>query len=130
MLHNYCYFLQAFRDWGVELFDWQSQCSMRVTPEAFTYTLRRMLPTVGCEADAIAFTQDAEEAASLFRAQPGQLQPGWPADLNDGGRGTLDHALGCHDGGPARAAHRLLWSRSVLLDRVLSRLVGRCWDSL
>lgn len=31
-------------------------------------TCRRMMPTVGCEADAIAFTQDA---AQLFSAAPG-----------------------------------------------------------
>lgn len=59
---------QAYRDWGVELFDWQSQSSVLADASGVSATCRRMMPTVGCEADAIAFTQDA---AQLFSAAPG-----------------------------------------------------------
>lgn len=52
------YVPEAFRDWGVELFDWQSQCSMLADETGLKYTTRRMMPTVGCEADAVAFTED------------------------------------------------------------------------
>lgn len=50
---------QAFRQWGVELHDWQSQCSVKADGAGVDATTRRMMPTVGCEADAIAFTSDA-----------------------------------------------------------------------
>jgi hypothetical protein len=54
----------AFREWGVELCDWQSQCSMLCSADSselrLQYRLRRMMPTVGCEADAVAYTEDVE----------------------------------------------------------------------
>lgn len=45
----------AFREWGVQVFDWQTQCPTLAdpaTPRALHYRLVRLLPTVGCEADA------------------------------------------------------------------------------
>lgn len=39
--------LQAYRDWCVEIFDWQSQSSMLADAEGLTATNRRMMPTVG-----------------------------------------------------------------------------------
>jgi hypothetical protein len=54
----------AYREWGVELFDWASQCSMLATPEGLRYKLRRLMPTVGCEADAVAFTEEGAAAAA------------------------------------------------------------------
>lgn len=106
--------LQAYRDWGVELFDWQSQSSMLADEGGLTATDRRMMPTVGarrvvasppsacklllllqpfdqrsgacatavlnthpprclhlpvgCEADAIAYTQDARQLFSTAAA--------------------------------------------------------------
>ncbi|GAX80338.1 hypothetical protein CEUSTIGMA_g7776.t1 [Chlamydomonas eustigma] len=55
------YVPSAFREWGVELFDWQSQCSMVASTQAksLSYRVRRMMPSVGCEADAIAFTEES-----------------------------------------------------------------------
>ena len=46
------YVPQEFRDWEVRLVDWQTQCSMLATDEGVTYSLKRLMPTVGCEADA------------------------------------------------------------------------------
>lgn len=57
--------LQAYREWGIELTDWQSQCSVRADESGLAVVHRRMMPTVGCEADAIAFTQ---EQAALLQA--------------------------------------------------------------
>jgi len=54
------YVPQAYRDWGVELYDWTSQCSMLADVTGLQYTLRRLMPTVGCEADAVAFTEDLQ----------------------------------------------------------------------
>lgn len=40
----------AFREWGVTLVAWQTQCSMHCGPDGHLhYTLRRLFPTVGCE---------------------------------------------------------------------------------
>ena len=46
------YVPDAFREWGVEIFDWQSQCS--TTPREGGLYVRdaRFVPVVGCEADA------------------------------------------------------------------------------
>ena len=46
------YVPQEFRDWEVRLVDWQTQCSMLATDKGVTYSLKRLMPTVGCEADA------------------------------------------------------------------------------
>ncbi|MEW5318748.1 MAG: hypothetical protein WDW38_009943 [Sanguina aurantia] len=73
----------AFREWGVELHDYQSICSCKATgsqapptpttmaaaggstgARSMSYKLKRMMPTVGCEADAVAFM---EEASSLWQ---------------------------------------------------------------
>jgi hypothetical protein len=64
------YVPQAFRDWGVELKDWQSQCSATTssTPKRLVSLLRRLMPTVGCEADAIAFTEEATSSSSSSAA--------------------------------------------------------------
>lgn len=53
------YVPQAYRDWDVQLYDWQSQCSMNSDETTgLSCVTRRMMPTVGCEADAIAFTEE------------------------------------------------------------------------
>ena len=41
----------AFREWEVQLYDWQTQCPT-IANEFLHYKLIRLLPTVGCEADA------------------------------------------------------------------------------
>ena len=45
---------EAYREWEVKVFDWQTQCPTLVETEDFTvaYKLMKLLPTVGCEADA------------------------------------------------------------------------------
>ncbi|XP_015870321.3 uncharacterized protein LOC107407544 isoform X2 [Ziziphus jujuba] len=45
---------EAYREWEVKLFDWQTQCPTLADPEgsALNYKLIKLLPTVGCEADA------------------------------------------------------------------------------
>ncbi|CAM6086418.1 unnamed protein product [Calypogeia fissa] len=45
----------AFRDWGVEVYDWQTMCptlGQEEEPGNLAYKVIRLLPTVGCEADA------------------------------------------------------------------------------
>ncbi|KAA8546188.1 hypothetical protein F0562_020918 [Nyssa sinensis] len=45
---------EAYREWEVKVFDWQTQCPTLAKPDDFsvTYKLIKLLPTVGCEADA------------------------------------------------------------------------------
>lgn len=45
---------EAFREWEVKVFDWQTQCPTLAQPQDLTifYKLIKLLPTVGCEADA------------------------------------------------------------------------------
>ncbi|CAH8344628.1 unnamed protein product [Eruca vesicaria subsp. sativa] len=45
---------EAYREWEVKVFDWQTQCPTLAQPHAqtFLYKSIKLLPTVGCEADA------------------------------------------------------------------------------
>lgn len=45
---------EAYREWEVKVFDWQTQCPTIGDPEerVLSYKLIKLLPTVGCEADA------------------------------------------------------------------------------
>lgn len=45
---------EAFREWEVKIFDWQTQCPTLAEPEEniLMYKNILLLPTVGCEADA------------------------------------------------------------------------------
>ncbi len=55
------YVPDAFREWGVELFDWQTTVSSLASaeqPRQISLICRRAMPTVGCEADAIAYTEE------------------------------------------------------------------------
>ncbi|KAL8143706.1 hypothetical protein V2J09_016738 [Rumex salicifolius] len=45
---------EAFREWEVKVFDWQTQCPTLADEQNFVLSYRsvKLLPTVGCEADA------------------------------------------------------------------------------
>ncbi|XP_027365508.1 uncharacterized protein LOC113872278 isoform X2 [Abrus precatorius] len=45
---------EAYREWEIKLFDWQTQCPTLAEPEdhVLVYKSIQLLPTVGCEADA------------------------------------------------------------------------------
>uniref|UniRef100_A0A7S0WYN7 Uncharacterized protein n=1 Tax=Chlamydomonas leiostraca TaxID=1034604 RepID=A0A7S0WYN7_9CHLO len=61
------YVPDAYRQWGVELYDWQTVVSSRALPEQpgqLELVCRRMMPTVGCEADAVAFTEERSGGAA------------------------------------------------------------------
>ncbi|KAL3139536.1 hypothetical protein ABBQ38_003859 [Trebouxia sp. C0009 RCD-2024] len=52
------YVPKEFTDWNVTLYDWQSQCSMQPQATGMKCLLKRLMPTVGCEADAQSFNED------------------------------------------------------------------------
>ena len=56
----------AYREWDMVPTSWQTQCSMRVVEDRVEWVNRKLIPTVGCEADAVAF----EEEGCKDRAGP------------------------------------------------------------
>ncbi|GJN30166.1 hypothetical protein PR202_gb18452 [Eleusine coracana subsp. coracana] len=77
---------EAFREWGVPVLDWQTQCPTLADPAAppcaLQYRLVRLLPTVGCEADAAAVhtshQRHASSAAAFAYASGGSYVAAWP----------------------------------------------------
>lgn len=56
---------EAFKEWDVQIHDWQTQCPT-VANVSLHYKLIRLLPTVGCEADAATqYSVDDRQAADL-----------------------------------------------------------------
>ncbi|ERN17106.1 uncharacterized protein LOC18445439 [Amborella trichopoda] len=81
---------EAFREWDVKVFDWQTQCPTLAETEEpkLVYKPTKLLPTVGCEADA-ATRYSIEErwigggnnGASTFSYHPsGCYVAVWPVD--------------------------------------------------
>ncbi|KAF4363926.1 hypothetical protein G4B88_004226 [Cannabis sativa] len=80
----------AFREWEVKVFDWQTQCPTLADPKdnVVSYRLIKLLPTVGCEADAATrFSIDErsvggpDSGVSAFAYQPsGSYVAVWPID--------------------------------------------------
>ncbi|KAK9817596.1 hypothetical protein WJX74_008310 [Apatococcus lobatus] len=56
---------QALREWDMVPYDWQTQVNMRGIEGGIEYTVMRLSPTTGCEADAIA---QKEAAVKLSRS--------------------------------------------------------------
>lgn len=68
------YVPQAYRDWDLQLYDWQVQCSMLANEKGLQYVTRRLMPTVGCEADAIAFEEQRQVCVCLRACVRGFVQ--------------------------------------------------------
>lgn len=52
------YVPDAYREWGIDLFDWQTQSSSCIRNGRLEITTKRLFPTQGCEADAVAFEEE------------------------------------------------------------------------
>ena len=88
------YVPQAFRDWAVDVLDWQTQCSSLVSDSAFQVTSRKLMPTEGCEADAVAFNQEAVKLWSAEEEGGSQVLPLLPSGCySHGERGRRSQAL-------------------------------------
>lgn len=106
------YASQAYRDWGVTIYDWQSQCSMQCDAAGLAYTHRRMMPTVGCEADAIAFTSQEQQVFGPGAPGRGAFTPdgsysAGPADLAGQEKVAVEHCLVLQHGQRVRLVHHL-----------------------
>nr|XP_010906854.1 uncharacterized protein LOC105033664 [Elaeis guineensis] len=96
---------EAFREWGVELFDWQTQCptlAVEAGDPVLSYKLIKLLPTVGCEADAATRHSTEERVAggtgnkvSALGYDPnGCYVAVWPLEGRNGQRFLeLEHCL-------------------------------------
>lgn len=77
---------EAYREWGVQVLDWQTQCPTLADPAgapcALHYRLVRLLPTVGCEADAAtvhtSHRRHASSASAFAYAAGGSYVAAWP----------------------------------------------------
>uniref|UniRef100_A0A2N9FP03 Uncharacterized protein n=1 Tax=Fagus sylvatica TaxID=28930 RepID=A0A2N9FP03_FAGSY len=87
---------EAFREWEVEVFDWQTQCPTLAQTEQqplLVYKSIKLLPTVGCEADAatrysidersIGGDQDDEKVSAFAYQASGSYVAVWPSDQDN-----------------------------------------------
>ncbi|OVA01089.1 hypothetical protein BVC80_8827g7 [Macleaya cordata] len=95
---------EAYREWEVRVFDWQTQCPTIAEPEksVLTYKLIKLLPTVGCEADAATrYSIDQRniggldnKASAFGYHSSGCYVAVWPMENNDEFRLLeLEHCL-------------------------------------
>ncbi|KAJ8533730.1 hypothetical protein K7X08_007054 [Anisodus acutangulus] len=92
---------EAYREWEVKVFDWQTQCPTLAHDDAafsFMYKFIRLLPTVGCEADAATrYTIDerniTDDNVSTFAYQAtGCYVAAWSNNNNEN-TWELEHCL-------------------------------------
>jgi hypothetical protein len=99
----------AFREWELSVRDWQTQCSMSATDsddgsgESLEYRLRRLLPSVGCEADATAFVDEAVVGNASSSSSSSTPSPSAPprlllATIPDGGYALVPSRLSSSEG--------------------------------
>eukprot|EP00898_Chlorokybus_atmophyticus_P003396 jgi/Chlat1/4057/Chrsp26S04109 len=67
----------AFKEWEVKLYDWQTQCSVTGVDNMLQSTIKRLLPTVGCEADASTIH---DESVSVLPRESDMLSVAYSTD--------------------------------------------------
>ena len=99
------YVPKEFSDWDVILYDWQSQCSMQPQAKGIKCLLKRIMPTVGCEADAQCFNEDKRQ---LFESRTSSAD-GHQA-VSDDGSYTTASSMNLSDQTSMRFEHCLVTS--------------------
>lgn len=93
---------EAYKEWEVKVFDWQTQCPTLAQPTHFDliYKVIRLLPTVGCEADAATRyridERNLSEAVAFAYRPNGCYVAVWAVAEKAGGVGALlelEHCL-------------------------------------
>lgn len=118
----------AYREWGVQVFDWQTQCPTLAdpaAPRALHYRLVRLLPTVGCEADAATVHTSHQRhvsSATAFAYQAAGAGGSYVATWPKGPAAVLEveHCI-CH---PDNAEVRVRLVQTVALAKDAARLRG------
>lgn len=88
---------EAYREWEVKVFDWQTQCPTLAQPHSHTllYKSIKLLPTVGCEADAATrYSIDhrtTTTSLSFSYSVSGSYVAVWP--LGDNNHLEVEHCL-------------------------------------
>ncbi|KAL0736275.1 hypothetical protein Bca4012_012485 [Brassica carinata] len=91
---------EAYREWEVKVFDWQTQCPTLAQPHAqtFLYKSIKLLPTVGCEADAATRHSIDQRSIGPSTASPfsysvsGSYVAVWPLG-NNNNQLEVEHCL-------------------------------------
>jgi hypothetical protein len=101
----------AFREWGMEVKDWQSQCSTTTRDDGTLYVKdARFVPVVGCEADA-STVESYERDTIVVASASTEAWGGYSACYEDEkGAETVTHCVVVADATPApirvRMKHR------------------------
>lgn len=59
------YIPEAYKEWGMELFDWQTHCTMEVKDNELRQNTKTLYAGTGCECDTIA----SEESTKRQKTQ-------------------------------------------------------------
>ena len=66
--------LERRREWGIKVLDWHTQHSTRADDGGLSSKLKRLMPIVGCEADAVAFEEEERRALVALPEAPGEAK--------------------------------------------------------
>ncbi|CAG9461592.1 unnamed protein product [Pedinophyceae sp. YPF-701] len=101
----------AFREWDVTLYDWQTQASSTVREGTFTRMSKQLMPTAGCEADAVAFEEEIQEAGNTPGSGLAPLPDGGysigPTALDSSKKELAEHCVPVGDGYRVRVSQSL-----------------------
>ena len=62
------------REWGIKVLDWHTQHSTKADSHGLISKLKRLMPIVGCEADAVAFEEEERRSLLALPVSPGEAK--------------------------------------------------------
>ena len=62
------------REWGIKVLDWHTQHSTKADGAGLLSKLKRLMPIVGCEADAVAFEEEERQSLRALPDAPGEAK--------------------------------------------------------
>jgi hypothetical protein len=68
------YVPDAYKEWGVEVVDWTHMTSTLVSDDGLSNAVKKFMPTVGCEADAVAFVEEGHQALRTLEEHRGEAK--------------------------------------------------------
>mmetsp|Transcript_29004 Transcript_29004/g.72804 ORF Transcript_29004/g.72804 Transcript_29004/m.72804 type:complete len:376 (-) Transcript_29004:601-1728(-) len=113
------YVPDAYKEWGVEVVDWTHMTSTLATAEGLSNSVKKFMPTVGCEADAVAFVEESHQALKAPDGRGGEaktISPEGSYSLGprvlgaDGGNGFEKHRVEACLAGPDKERVRVVYT--------------------
>lgn len=113
------YVPDAYKEWGVEVVDWTHMTSTLATAEGLSNSVKKFMPTVGCEADAVAFVEESHQALKAPDGHGGEaktISPEGSYSLGprvlgaDGGNGFEKHRVEACLAGPDKERVRVVYT--------------------